>query len=277
MKMNHLFAKVNDRKNKYRILLSDVVVYDSIEFNDIIEYQPSHSLDEEQWYYINEFSKKSYCIDLLKKEVINSIDYLEMNRADPEKILYLISYQDENIFYFQRVFQSRVLKNKKFIHIGDDVKIENTNNSIIINNVPDAIYVKNDDRLYFKKFEVITPIFRGIEELYCEATDDEVEDFLGAKFIQLKNDYSTEKVKKANRKRIALAIKSLSEYTDEQKNTIFSYTNEYFPNLDFNGTSFEVSSEEDLKNLLYGIEQLFYTTVATKEKRCASSVYSLEK
>lgn len=30
MKMNHLFAKVNDRKNKYRILLSDVVVYDSI-------------------------------------------------------------------------------------------------------------------------------------------------------------------------------------------------------------------------------------------------------
>lgn len=225
----------------------------------------------------NEFSKKSYCIDLLKKEVINSIDYLEMNRADPEKILYLISYQDENIFYFQRVFQSRVLKNKKFIHIGDDVKIENTNNSIIINNVPDAIYVKNDDRLYFKKFEVITPIFRGIEELYCEATDDEVEDFLGAKFIQLKNDYSTEKVKKANRKRIALAIKSLSEYTDEQKNTIFSYTNEYFPNLDFNGTSFEVSSEEDLKNLLYGIEQRFYTTVATKEKRCASSVYSLEK
>ena len=93
--------------------MSDVVIYDSIEFNDIIEYQPSHSLDEEQWYYINEFSKKSYCIDLLKKKVINSIDYLEMNRADPEKILYLISYQDENIFYFQRVFQSRVLKNSR--------------------------------------------------------------------------------------------------------------------------------------------------------------------
>lgn len=34
--------------------------------------------------------------------------------------------------------------------------------------------------------------------------------------------------------------------------------------------------EEDLKNLLYGIEQRFYTTVATYEKRCASAVYSLE-
>lgn len=53
-------------------------------------------------------------------------------------------------------------------------------------------------------------------------------------------------------------------------------TNNYFPHLRFNGTSFEVRNEEDLKNLLYGIEQRFYTTVATYEKRCASAVYSLE-
>ena len=56
----------------------------------------------------------------------------------------------------------------------------------------------------------------------------------------------------------------------------FNYTNNYFPHLRFNGTSFEVRNEEDLKNLLYGIEQRFYTTVATYEKRCASAVYSLE-
>ena len=199
-----------------------------------------------------------------------------MSKVNPEKILYLISYQDENIFYFQRAYQSRVLKNKKLIHIGDDVKIESTGNSIIINDIPDAAYIKDIDRLYFRKFEVITPIFRGIEELYREATDEETEKFLVAKFIKLKDDYSVKSVKKANRKRIALAMKSLSEYTDEQKNTIFSYTSDYFPDLQFDGTSFEVSSEDDLKNLLYGIEQRLYTTVATNEKRCASSVYSLE-
>ena len=274
--MNHLFAKVNDRKNKYRILLSDVTVYENIDLSNVIEFQPSHSLDEEQWFYINSFSKKSYCIDLLKKEAINSVDYLELSKVNPEKILYLISYQDENIFYFQRAYQSRVLKNKKLIHIGDDVKIESTGNSIIINDIPDAAYIKDIDRLYFRKFEVITPIFRGIEELYREATDEETEKFLVAKFIKLKDDYSVKSVKKANRKRIALAMKSLSEYTDKQKNTIFSYTSDYFPDLQFDGTSFEVSSEDDLKNLLYGIEQRLYTTVATNEKRCASSVYSLE-
>ena len=147
---------------------------------------------------------------------------------------------------------------------------------IVINDVPDAIYKKDDDRLYFRKFETITPIFKGIDELYREATDEEVDEFLGLGFINLQGEYSTEKVKKANRKRIALAMESLNRYTSEQKDTIFNYTNNYFPHLRFNGTSFEVRNEEDLKNLLYGIEQRFYTTVATYEKRCASAVYSLE-
>ena len=155
-------------------------------------------------------------------------------------------------------------------------KIRNMHNAIVINDVPDAIYKKDDDRLYFRKFETITPIFKGIDELYREATDEEVDEFLGLGFINLQGEYSTEKVKKANRKRIALAMESLNRYTSEQKDTIFNYTNNYFPHLRFNGTSFEVRNEEDLKNLLYGIEQRFYTTVATYEKRCASAVYSLE-
>lgn len=273
--MDYLFAKVNDRRNKYRILLSDVTVYENIELNDVIEYQPSHVPDDEQWFFIDLFSEKLYCIDLLKKEAINAIDYLELNKAEPEKIAYLISYQDENSFYFQRVFPSRVLKNKKFVHIEDDVKIRNMHNAIVINDVPDAIYKKDDDRLYFRKFETITPIFKGIDELYREATDEEVDEFLGLGFINLQGEYSTEKVKKANRKRIALAMESLNRYTSEQKDTIFNYTNNYFPHLRFNGTSFEVRNEEDLKNLLYGIEQRFYTTVATYEKRCASAVYAV--
>lgn len=274
--MNHLFAKVNDRKNKYRILLSDVVVYKNCELQDVIEFQPSHTLDEEQWFYIENFMSRPYCIDLLKSEVINSIDYPEINKANPEKISYLISYQNENDFFFQRVFTSRILKDKLFVHIGDDVKMQNMSNAIVINDVPDAIYKRDVDRLYFKKFETITPIFKGIDELYREATDAEVGEFLDYEFIALQGNYSTENVKKANRKRIAIAMETLKHYTDEQKKTIFDYTNDYFPNLKFDGTSFEIGQEKDLKNLLYGIEQRLYTTVATHEKRCASAVYSLE-
>lgn len=40
-------------------------------------------------------------------------------------------------------------------------------------------------------------------------------------------------------------------------------------------TSFEVGSEDELKMLLYGIEQRFYTTVVGGEKRIANSVIPL--
>lgn len=95
-------------------------------------------------------------------------------------------------------------------------------------------------------------------------------------FVKLENEFSVDHVKKANRKRIALAISTLEKFDEGQKKGIFEYTNEYFPDLKFDGKSFEISNEEDLKNLLFGIEQRFYTTPVTNEKRCASAVYSLE-
>lgn len=38
---------------------------------------------------------------------------------------------------------------------------------------------------------------------------------------------------------------------------------------------FEISNDEDLKLLVYGIEQRFYTTPFGNEKRCANSVTTM--
>ena len=54
------------------------------------------------------------------------------------------------------------------------------------------------------------------------------------------------------------------------------YTNQYYPGLEYDGKSFSIGSEEDLKNLLFGIEQRYYTTPVTKEKRVANSVKTIE-
>ena len=67
-------------------------------------------------------------------------------------------------------------------------------------------------------------------------------------------------------------MKTLNEFSEAQKTEIFQYTSEYYPDLKFDGNAFEVQDEEDLKNLLYGIEQRLYTTPVTNEKRCASAV-----
>lgn len=275
--MEHLLAKVNDRKNGYRKMISGQKIYQIPDnLTNRIKYGPEDTLEEDEWFYIEKFSDTAFCIDLLKQEFFNSTDFSKINRIKSEKINYLVAYQEENFFLFQRVYTSSMLKEKRFVHIGEAVEIRESKNGILINEVPDAIYVRSENCLYFKKLETIAPIFKGIDELYREATEDETRDFLNNDFISLKNNFCVESVKKSNRKRVALAIKILEDFSIEQKREVFQYTNSYYPNLQFDGDKFEVKDENDLKNLLYGIEQRLYTTPVTHEKRCASAVRLIE-
>ncbi|HEB4103599.1 TPA: ATP F0F1 synthase synthase, partial [Acinetobacter baumannii] len=64
---------------------------------------------------------------------------------------------------------------------------------------------------------------------------------------------------------------------DDDKDAIFDYIQDYCTELKFEKSTknFEISSETEMKFLLYGIEQRFYTTVYGKEKRLANSVQRL--
>lgn len=55
------------------------------------------------------------------------------------------------------------------------------------------------------------------------------------------------------------------------------YIGDYCPGLKVSENSFEVGSENELKMLLYGIEQRFYTTPVGGEKRLANSVITLNQ
>lgn len=140
--------------------------------------------------------------------------------------------------------------------------------------MPDAVYRKDIDVLYFKKLQAIAPIFRGIDILYKEATQEETEAFLKNDFIQLDNDYGVVKVKKMNRKRIAMAMETLNGFDKEQRKEVLEYTHKYYPNLKYDNKKeiFTIGNEDDLKYLLWGIEQRYYTTPVTNENRVANSV-----
>lgn len=147
--------------------------------------------------------------------------------------------------------------------------------AIALNEIPDAVYVKAEDKLYFRKLASVTGIFKGIDQLYREATESETERFLERDFITLKNDFCSEQVKTANRKRIALAEDTLSHLQKEEQEKIFTYIGDYCPGLKCANGSFEIGDENDLKLLLFGIEQRFYTTLVGNEKRIANSVIRL--
>ncbi len=275
--MDQVLAWVKEnRKKKFFKLLSDRALFDiSLEGLDFVEYNPDHNLDEDSWFKIEQFSQQPYCIDLLKKEFVSS-EYDDLTKKQFCGIAYLCAVQKDH-FYFQKITPS-LFVTKKWISFGEIARLENNEARIVVNAVPDAIYQKNSDALVFRSLATISSIFQGIDELYKEATQEEVDSFLRESFVEISGNYIAEKVSKLNRKRVALAMKILASMSIEDRDQMVPYIHSYCRNgLKFNAENnkFEIKSDQELKFLLYGIEQRFYTTPIGKEKRLANSVQPL--
>lgn len=273
--MNHLIARVKDRTEKYRkVITSEISFYElPADLSNNHEYTPSYKLENDEWYSVSEFSKKEFCNEFINNKH-DTTAYKLLDKADPCNVIYLCAWQDDAI-YFQRVFKHSVLERKRVVFLGDEITVKDNPKHIVLSDIADAIYIINDDKLYFRKLESITPIFRGIDTLYREATKEEVNEFLERSFIRVVDEYGVEKVGKANRQRIAMAIEKFNQLEEEQQHKIFEYTDMYYPQLEFDGTAFTVRNEEDMKYLLYGLEQRYYTTPATNEKRIANSIRNM--
>lgn len=276
--MDHILAHVKTRAKK-RIfkLVSDQSLFDlvTVDLTACVPYNPDHNLDEDAWFKIEGFSNQAFCIDLLKK-VYDSKDYDDLTKENFSKIAYLFAVQSED-FYFQKITPSLFVKRKTLV-FGEAAKLEQSQTRLVINALPDALYFKGSDTLVFRNLATISSIFKGIDELYKEATKEEVEQFLDESFIELSNDYGVEKVSTPNRKRIGLAMKTLESMSADDKTNMLDYIDGYCEQklkYDQQNQKFEISTDEDLKLLVYGIEQRFYTTPFGKEKRCANSVTTM--
>jgi len=275
--MNQVLAKVkgNSKKKLFK-LLSDQALFDfSLEGLGYVEYDSDHNLDEDSWFKVEQFSQQPYCIDWLKKDFVSS-EYDSLPKGKFSGITYLCAIQGNN-YYFQKITPSMFVT-RKMIAFGEVAELESSDRRLVVNAMPDAIYQKEVDILVFRKLATISSIFKGIDELYKEATEEEVGEFLEEAFIELSNGYCVEKVSKPNRKRVALAMSTLASMSQEDRTEMLSYIDTYSENklkFDQENSKFKITSDEELKHLLYGIEQRFYTTPFSKEKRLANSVQPL--
>lgn len=276
--MDHVLAKVKRLSKKpFFKLISDHTLYENtnVDLSNCVQYSSDHNLDEDSWFKVEQFSQKPFSTELPKYD-FDSKDYDDLKKEQFQNITYIFSVQDNN-FYFQKITSSLFIR-KKIIGFGETAEIEESSNRLVINDQPDAIYFKYSDTLVFRNLATISGIFKGIDVLYREATQQETEDFLNEDFIDLKNNYDANKVSKPNRKRIALAMDSLAKMADQDKQNILTYINQYCDQkLKFDKTTqkVEVSTDDELKLLLYGIEQRFYTTPFGQEKRLANNVTTM--
>lgn len=274
--MNHLLAKKAGRNGEYVKMISDENIFDlPDDLSNPHEYDTNYKLEDDEWFGIENFSDTDFCIDILTVD-FNSAEYNQIALADYSRLKYLCSYQDDRYYYFQKLSNSQTIR-RKWFSISNQPEIQTNNPIIILKELPDAIYDKDDDVLYFKYLTSITTIFSGIENLYREATQEDTEEFLENEFINLTDEYDASKVKKANRKRIAMAMDTFNAFTLEQRNSIYDYIKEYCNELEYSDIdrNFNIGSEENLKQLMYGIEQRYYTTPIGNEKRLANSITAI--
>ncbi len=278
--MNQLLAKIKNRKQNFesafKKIIDDKSCYSFPNNIESVNYDPNTLLEEGQWYSINEFSKQDFCLSILKEDDINSADFAMLERAEFPKIDYICSYQDDKYFYFQKVRPTQLLLKKRLLFsFGNNFVYDENNASIVINLYPDAIYKKDEDVLYFQKLETISSIFKGIEVLYREATDEETTDFLNSDFIKVSSSLEISKIGKASRKRIAMAITIINKFSEEERHQILDYTKQNSGLMQENGR-FLIDNEDDIKKLVWGITERYYETPISKEKRIANSIINVE-
>ena len=207
-KMNSIFVKLRLRgnANKYRKMLStDEEVYP--DFTDMITavtpYFPGALSEPGEWFQLSNVSQENYALNILST-YFNTLDFDSLTRTEFSQIDFLFVMRDNTVL-FQNVTRAILASKKHILNFGKGYQFRSECNEIVINNLPDAIYCRENDSLYFRRLESITSIFKGIDQIYREATDEETSQFLRSNFIQLGKDYNAEKVRTSNRKRIALA------------------------------------------------------------------------
>lgn len=276
-----ILGKIKCKRNElgYRKLISvDGNVYENITslVQESILYNPNTLLESKnQWYKLTEFSHNEFLNSNLKSIIESSASYSMLKHEEWELLVYLLVIND-NFIYIQGVGKNISIKKKKLFKISDGFQYDDQREEIIIKDIPDAIYDIGADILYFQKLLSLTKIFPGIDSLYKEATDQETETFLRQSFIILKDSFSYSEVKTLNRKRIALLQEMLVDLSIEKKMRIISYIGEYCSSLKRVEDAFEIGTEKDLKLLLYGLQERFYTTPIGDEKRIANSIIPIK-
>lgn len=280
--MDHILAFTSNKKTEgiYK-LVSDTTLFTAVpvDLSACVPYDPDHKLDDDSWFKIEDFSQTEFCISLLKKD-FDSKDYNDLTYAQFKNITHLIAVQGSD-FYFQKITPSLFITAQKYVVLGEVSKIEEVENRLQINTVPDALYIKSKDILIFKKLVTISGLFKGIETLYKEATHAEVEKFLSMPFIKLGNNFKVESVSRLNRQRIGLVKETLETMSSDDMKAMIAYISKYADQkslkFDSDKNNFEISKDSELKVLLYGFQQRFYTTPLGDEKRLANSVVVINK
>lgn len=193
-----------------------------------------------------------------------------IGKTQYKDIKYLIfKRQSDDFYYIQKVLPSAKIYRKTLSFSNQPEILDNP--IVVLADSPDAIFDKGTGHLYFKSLSAMNSIFKGLNTLYRTATTAEVTQFfqLGS-LLAVDQSYTEDKVGIPNRKNIAKALDTYNSYTPQIQQNLHAYIQTIGLPTDTNG-KYMITDEESLKNFVYAIQERFYTTQASTEKRLAQA------
>ena len=270
--MGNLIGKLQDDEYCNIIALNSGSIYAVDETLELIAYDCRYKLEDGEWFVISEFSQQEY--GSIVNNLGNTADLNQLEVGQYREIKHFV-FIDENLLFFEKITPAKILK-KNIMLFSSEPTLDNQPKVIIFNEKPDAVYNRNNDTLSFKNLGVLKDIFIGINALYREATEEETTDFISNSCIALSGNFSIGDIKPANRKRITMVWENYQNWDQNLKNSFIQYATKYCTNIAYENDKFVVSNEQELKQILFAIDERYYTTELQLEKRLANSVQTLD-
>ena len=278
-RLNHILAYKSDIAIKL-VLSTEEAVYNANTENQTL-YTPTHRLDrdENEWFYIENFSKsdlntpiaKIGGVDLKIEELFKRpAELLQSEATDYPDITWLITKQGES-YYFQKVLPSSRIEHRTILTFAvGDPKIKEMSNSVEVRReFPDIIYDSHDDRLLFRDLSRAKEIYKDLINLYREATDEEITDFLSSR-EDTTISISINKIGIRNRKEIARLADKINTLSSEATATLVTYIDAHLTEAGLHkgeDGKIIIATPKDLSSYLALLDQRFVLSEVYSERR----------
>lgn len=251
--------------------------YTSIDLRDAMVYDPSNDMAH-QWFKFQDFSTKPSFMQFMQDD-FDVVELEDLKRPQYTDIEFFAFIENHRI-YMQKVSKSSFLKKKWFSWDGQILKYQTKDDVVYVNPVPNCIYDKETDELFFMEINKAYAIFGDIKEDYKTATDAEVGTFLSSDIV-FADGFDVANVGIANRKRITAVLQSYNALSQQDKKTLKNYIHEKLGNNELvfseETQKFKVSSDKELRLLLYGIQRRYYSPLFEAEVQVATNSTSISK
>lgn len=245
----------------------------------LVAFRPERTVEADEWFYL-ELGEEDLAVMIgpYRDSLAHSAGANQLTGEDYQQVESLFMNTTDGGLVFSKITPSLRLEDKKFIGFGTGhPELIQHQRSLEFTGRVDAYW--RGDRLYFKNYSTIRPLFSGIEKYFRAASDEEKTAFLAHEFFAVGKDEIKIGLRAAKRIAAILDDQNIDLNDRAAQHKITAYAERY-PQAGIVITperKLEITTPHQLSSVLSLLSGRYYTSELTGEKMEAREAWRLEK